>query len=273
MPNESQSLDPMVRDMEVRYDRLFAGYAKSPTLRQIWRDAYGDDYPEDVEPLSYVTLTDLHRLVLAVAAGPGHTIADLGCGRGGPSLWVARQTGAHVVGIDVSSIGIAHANERADREGMTGQARFQVGDVTATGLPAASVDAAMSVDALVFVPDIEAVMAEVARILRPGGHFAFITREQSAPSTSFGTPSRPDYRPALTGAGLEIDTYEETPHWAERQFALLRAMAAAEPQLRAEMDAASVEEFMIWAQGRPPEPPEVRYRNTRRVFSVARKPR
>jgi ubiquinone/menaquinone biosynthesis C-methylase UbiE len=268
MKFESQSPNPMTRAVEVTHDRLFAGYVKSPTLVQIWRDAYGDDYPEDVEPLGYVTLTDLRRMALAVAAGPGHTIVDLGCGRGGPSLWVARQTGAHVVGIDVSSIGIAHANERAAREGFTGRARFQVGDVIATGLPAASVDAAMSVDALVFVPDIAAVMAEVARLLRPGSRFAFTAREQSAASASLGSPSRPDYRPALQGAGFEIETYEETPNWAERQFALLRAMAAAEPQLRTEMDDASANAFMTWARGRPAE-----LVNTRRIFGVARKPR
>ncbi len=119
----------------------------------------------------------------------------------------------------------------------------------------------MSVDALVFVPDIAAVMAEVARILRPGSRFAFTAREQTAASVSFGSPVRPDYRPALKGAGFEIETYEETPDWADRQFALLRAMAAAEQQLRAEMDDESANEFMTWTRGRPAE-----LVNTRRIF-------
>jgi hypothetical protein len=52
MANEKMSPDPMVRAMEVKYDRLFAGYAKSPTLRQLWRDAYGGDFPDNAEPLS-----------------------------------------------------------------------------------------------------------------------------------------------------------------------------------------------------------------------------
>lgn len=78
---------------------------------------------------------------------------------------------------------------------------------------------------------------------------------------------KPDYRPALQGAGLEIETYEETPRWADRQCALLRAMAAAEPQLRAEMDDASANEFVLWARGRPTE-----LADTRRIFGVARKP-
>src|SRR2546425_9427530 len=111
MANEHMAPDPMIRAMEVKYDRLFAGYAKSPTLRKIWRDAYGDDFPENVEPLSYVTLTDLRRIVSALGVGPGATIVDLGSGSGGPSLWGARPTGAQGVGIDVSPIGGAPADQ------------------------------------------------------------------------------------------------------------------------------------------------------------------
>jgi ubiquinone/menaquinone biosynthesis C-methylase UbiE len=257
----------MVRAMEVKYDRLFAGYAKSPTLRQIWRDAYGDDFPDNAEPLSYVTLTDLRRIAAALGVGPGATIVDLGCGSGGPSLWVARQTGAQLIGIDVSTVGVAQANARAQAEGIADRVRFHVSDIATLPLSAASVDAAMSVDMLVFVPDIDAVMAEVARVLRPGARFAFTAREQHAASATFGSPARPDYRPSLRAAGLVMETYEETPQWAERQVALLRAMAAAEPQLYAEMDAESADEFMLWARGRPGE-----LATTRRVFGVARKP-
>jgi hypothetical protein len=57
MTNESPSPDSMIRAVAVTHDRLFAGYATSPTLGQIWRHTYGDDDPEDGEPLGSVTLT------------------------------------------------------------------------------------------------------------------------------------------------------------------------------------------------------------------------
>ena len=53
---------------------------KSPTVRQIWRDAYGDDFPDKAEPLSYVTLTDLRRIASTLGVGPGATIVNLGSG-------------------------------------------------------------------------------------------------------------------------------------------------------------------------------------------------
>lgn len=42
----------------------------------------------------------------ALRVGPGQKIADLGCGRGGPGQWIARATGAGLVGIDVSEVAL-----------------------------------------------------------------------------------------------------------------------------------------------------------------------
>ena len=96
----------------------------------------------------------------------------------------------------MSTVGVAQANARAQAEGVADRVRFHVSDIATLPLPAASVDAAMSVDMLVFVPDIDAVMAEVARVLRPGARFAFTAREQHAASATFGTSRAPGLSPA-----------------------------------------------------------------------------
>ena len=49
------------------YRILFEAQAKSPTLRAVWRDAYGDDYPAQADPLSFVTNSDLGRCEAAAA--------------------------------------------------------------------------------------------------------------------------------------------------------------------------------------------------------------
>ncbi len=55
-------------------------------------------------------------------SGPGHVVADLGCGHGGPGLWAARQTGATLIGIDLSPAGIelARRPRGAARPGPAG---------------------------------------------------------------------------------------------------------------------------------------------------------
>lgn len=82
----------------------FAGWSRSPTLRHVWRKVYGADYPEEVDPFSFVTLTDLRRISHELRVGPGQIFADLACGRGGPGLWIARESGATLVGIDFSRV-------------------------------------------------------------------------------------------------------------------------------------------------------------------------
>ena len=50
---------------------MYEGQAKSPTLRRIWAEVYGDDYSADADPFSFVTLTDLRWMALELAVSPG----------------------------------------------------------------------------------------------------------------------------------------------------------------------------------------------------------
>src|SRR5581483_11311047 len=153
---------------EQGYSAKWSSHDESPTRQCIRRNVYGDDYPVEADPRSYVTLTELRALARDLRVGAGQTFIDLGCGQGGPGLWVARETGAALMGIDLSSIGIARASERAREFGVADRSRFQVTDLTATGLPDASFDAGMSVDVLWSVPDKLGALREAARILKPG---------------------------------------------------------------------------------------------------------
>ena len=126
---------------------------RSGVVEQIYRSAFGEEYPADAHPSAFYSATTLQAAVSALQLSPGHVVADLGCGHGGPGLWAARQTGARLIGIDLSPAGIELARHRAAQFGLDGQARFLVGDLAATGLPDASCDAVISLDVLLFVPD------------------------------------------------------------------------------------------------------------------------
>lgn len=70
-------------NMKYAYNELFK-YKQSESLRNIWREVYGDEYPEEVVHDSPVTVTDLQDVAKYLNVGPDETIIDLGCGRGGP---------------------------------------------------------------------------------------------------------------------------------------------------------------------------------------------
>src|SRR4051794_20000447 len=95
------------------YSTKWSSHDESPTRQRIRREAYGDDYPVEADPRSFVTLTELRAMTWDLGVGAGQTIVDLGCSQGGPSCWVARETGAALVGIDLSPVGLARAAERA----------------------------------------------------------------------------------------------------------------------------------------------------------------
>ncbi len=67
--------------------------------------------------------TDLQNIVRYLNIGPGETVIDLDCGRGGPGMWVAREVGANYFGFDLSEAGIEVAAKRAIDFGLEGKAQ------------------------------------------------------------------------------------------------------------------------------------------------------
>lgn len=202
--------------IEAGYDAVYEAMPGSPTLRRMWRElASGTDFPEDFYHISFVTLGQHRRMQEALRLSPGDTLVDIACGMGGPALLAAKNTGARLFGVDISSVAVRLANERAEKLGLSDKAKFIVGRFDATGLDSASADAVMSEDAIQYVPDKTAALKEVARILKPGGRFVCAAFELDAavcadlPSLSADPVE--DYRPLLQAAGFRTDVYEEIP--------------------------------------------------------------
>ena len=165
---------------------------------------------------------------------------------GGPALWIARETGAHLSGrrlavesVDLSPVAVAQAEKRAQSLGLAADANFSVGSLAHTGLKTASMDAAMSVDALQYAPDKAAALREFARIIRPGGTLAFFAFELH-PERARGLPvigddPVDDYRPLLRDAGFNVLQYDQTPNWHDRLFTAYRAVIDAQDAICHEM--------------------------------------
>jgi ubiquinone/menaquinone biosynthesis C-methylase UbiE len=101
----------------------------------------------------------------------GKDILEIACGGGQSALHLAEQ-GARVTGVDFSSAQLAHA--RAFAKSKKVRVRFIESNVEDLSMLAdASFDIAFSAYALGFVEDIRRTFAEVRRVLRPGGLFAF----------------------------------------------------------------------------------------------------
>lgn len=103
----------------------------------------------------------------------GRRVLDIGCGSGGIALHLVEAHDAgHVTGFDVEGPVIAAATARAAARGLSGRAAFLQGAPGPLPFADASFDVVFSKDALLHVPDKDALFADVFRVLKPGGAFS-----------------------------------------------------------------------------------------------------
>jgi ubiquinone/menaquinone biosynthesis C-methylase UbiE len=109
-----------------------------------------------------------HRVVGGVDLS-GADVLEVGSGRGGGSSYVARCLHPKsVLGVDYSDNAVALSQKR--HSGIPGL-RFEQGDAEALPCADASFDVVLNVESSHCYGSMERFLAEVRRVLRPGGHF------------------------------------------------------------------------------------------------------
>ncbi|QFY13818.1 methyltransferase domain-containing protein [Nonomuraea phyllanthi] len=174
-----------------------------------------------------------------VDALPAGDALDAACGTGRLAAYLAGR-GHRVRGVDSSPDMLERARLRVP------QAEFLQGDLSSLPVPDASVDLVVCSLALTHVPVLDPVLAEFARVLRPGGHVVLADIHPEGVARGVVPPVRlPDGRPArvatyrhLVGdylraglaAGLQVRRCEEPRH------------AEGEPQARTDV----LEPWDVW---------------------------
>ncbi|MFO1082853.1 MAG: methyltransferase domain-containing protein [Reyranellaceae bacterium] len=133
--------------------------ARAPTYRAMFR-----------------TLVDL------MAPRPGERILDVGCGSGALDRLLAQRLGAAnpIVGVDVNGFLLREAAALAEADGVAGSITFQSGSAEALPFADASFDCAFSVTVLEEC-DADRALAELVRVVRPGGRVGVIVRSIDLP--------------------------------------------------------------------------------------------
>ena len=144
------------------------------------------------------------RTVERLNLAPGAAVLDVGCGSGASALPAAEQVGptGSVTGIDVAGELLAAARTKAANRGLS-NTEFREGDMANLGYPDGQFDAVVCVFAIFFLPDMERQVAELWRMVRPGGVLAITTwgprmlEPGSAAFWSAVEAERPDLRAAF----------------------------------------------------------------------------
>lgn len=199
------------------YDARYASLAASPLVAQLFHDGLGPDLPTEIQPFSYVPLAGLHAISEALTLQPGQHLVDLGCGAGGPGLFLAATNNARLTGVDSSVLALDHARDRIHQFLPVSHATFRLGELTASGLPDRCANGLVCIDAF-HLSDPQHTAREIARLLIPGARAA-ITCWESTAVTRYPA----SIVELCTASGLNVLTSTEQHDWLDRQLQIYAA--------------------------------------------------
>lgn len=181
-------------------------------------------------------LTLTRRLLDAVEVRPDDCLVDVAAGVGSTALLAADAYDADVDGVDLSAGNVALAAGAAASRGLDRRVRFHHGDAEALPLPAGAYDAVVCECALCTFPGKPTAVAEMARVLRPGGRLGLtdVTADRDRlPGELSGIGARIacvadartslEYEALLLAAGLRINVVEEHREALERMILQIAA--------------------------------------------------
>jgi SAM-dependent methyltransferase len=143
---------------------------EDPLVRAVRSEAFG----EDIGQFGWTTADEMRRFFGLLELGAQSRVLDVACGSGGPALFMARTTGCHVTGVDITESGIRTATDMAASLGLSGHVLFQQVDASRP-LPFddSSFDAVTCMDSMNHFLDRVSLLREWHRVLRPGGRILF----------------------------------------------------------------------------------------------------
>jgi ubiquinone/menaquinone biosynthesis C-methylase UbiE len=115
----------------------------------------------------------VEALARRAAIRPGMTVLDVCAGLGGPARFLAARMGVRVTGVDLTHSRCAAGARLTALVGLSPLVRLLRADAQVLPFRSGVFEAAVSQEGLLHVPDKAAVLAECARVLRPGARLAF----------------------------------------------------------------------------------------------------
>jgi sarcosine/dimethylglycine N-methyltransferase len=172
--------DPEVRDSEDRAARFYETHPINE--RQILHDlaragvaleGLTEDTLKHYDQDHFGGLAAVDVLAAKAGIGEGMHVLDVCSGMGGPARYLASRLGCRVTGLDLTLSRHQSAIRLTALVGLSERVGFRHGSALAMPFAAASFDVVIGQEAWAHVPDKPRLIAECARVVKPGGRIAF----------------------------------------------------------------------------------------------------
>jgi SAM-dependent methyltransferase len=146
------------------------GHFAAQVFGEVRRETYGEEFGQS----SWVTGEEYRRFIRLLGLGPADHVLDVGCGSGGPAVFLAREAGCRVTGVDVNEAGVRAGRDLAREAGLQEAVQFRQADVREPlPFPDGSFGAIVCMDAMCHLPDRGRLLGAWRRVLRPGGRLLY----------------------------------------------------------------------------------------------------
>jgi len=217
----SDSPLPEAKEEEIKPWDPIAGLFFCDTYREITRKTSG----LDTFVFSMLTKTQMESMLKHLAIQPGEQVLDLGCSCGSLTQLIAKQSGAEVLGMDLSQACIKVAREQFGNDATFTQRNFD------EELPSGPFDVIYAIDTLYFSEDLKGLVKKLLGHLKPGGRLAIFWSQvgdpplKEAPRDAHNTPVARKLRDNDVSYQTIEFTEEEFAYWPRQHATLEKAKA------------------------------------------------
>lgn len=215
-------------------------YYDSDDAVRFYKDVWGGEdihvglYKSEDEPIKDASLRTVETIASMLDLPEGAHVVDLGAGYGGGARWMVRERGWRVTCVNIADVQNQINRQMNARAGLDDRIEVIHGSFNEVPAGDASFDAVWSQDSFLHGADREGIIAECARIVKPGGDIIFTDpmkadgaddaeldailkriRLSSLASVAF-------YRKAAKDAGLEEVDVREHPDQLGRHYGRVR---------------------------------------------------
>ncbi|MVM29046.1 methyltransferase domain-containing protein [Spirosoma sp. HMF4905] len=173
------------------YSGTYKNYAD-----EVYANIRVQTYGEDIGQNSWITAEEYRHFFAVLGLAPNENVLELATGSGGPAVFMVKETGVNLVGIDSNENGVANATRLATENALNDKLNFRLGDASEP-LPFEDecFDVVMTIDSINHFKNRGKVLAEIKRVLKPGGRLLYtdpvvvtgiVTNEELAIRSSIG---------------------------------------------------------------------------------------
>jgi SAM-dependent methyltransferase len=153
--------------------KLYSGTYKNYS-EEIYQAIRLETFDEDLGQNSWLTADEFREMFSMLGLTGSSKVLEVASGSGGPAVYMVKQTGSSLTGLEYDRNGVDNSLKLANESGFEDKTHFMQGDASEP-LPFedGSFDAVITIDAINHLKNRDKVLKEFYRVLKPGGKLLY----------------------------------------------------------------------------------------------------